>query len=130
MTNHSNNQKAILATAFHRALTSADWAAIRSLLTEDCVWTLPGDNRISGRVEGPDAVVERARLIAGYGVDFKLLHVLESRDNMALSLHNTANRDGVVLDEHLTTACTLREGRIAVIETFLSDVAGMNAFFV
>ncbi|MBC3841082.1 nuclear transport factor 2 family protein [Streptacidiphilus sp. 4-A2] len=130
MSNDSNNQKISLAAAFHRALTSADWAAIGSLLTEDCVWTLPGDNRVSGRVEGSDEVVGRARLIAGYGVDFALLHLLESRDNMALSLHNTANRNGVILDEHLTTVCTLREGRIASIETFLSDVAGMNAFFV
>lgn len=30
----------------------------------------------------------------------------------------------------LATVCRLREGRIAAIETYLSDVEGMNRFFV
>ncbi|MFG3223898.1 nuclear transport factor 2 family protein [Kitasatospora sp. NPDC048194] len=119
-----------LGRRFHAALTAGDWAAIRSLLHDDATWTLPGDNTISGTAVGGDAVVERARKIASYGVSFELLHVLVSRDNMALSLHNTARRPDAVLDEHLTTVCRLRDGRIAEIETYLSDVPGMNAFFV
>ncbi|WP_276329047.1 hypothetical protein [Crossiella equi] len=35
-------------------------------------------------------------LIAGYGVNFELPHILESRDNFALSPHNTARRGEVV----------------------------------
>ncbi|MGW1893359.1 nuclear transport factor 2 family protein [Streptomyces sp. NPDC002004] len=123
------DERLALAEAFRQNLTARDWPGLRALFTEDATWTLPGDNRISGRVEGADAVVERARLIAGYGVHFDFERVLVSRDNMALSLHNTGERDGVVLDEHLATVCTLREGRIAAVETFLSDVPGMNAFF-
>ncbi|HUQ58207.1 hypothetical protein [Lentzea sp.] len=92
-------------------------------------WTLPGDNRISGTAEGPDGVVGRVRLISSYGVDFALLHVLVSRDNVALNLHNTATRGDLVLDEHLATVFTLRDGKVARIETFLSDVDGMNRFF-
>ena len=76
-----------------------------------------------------EAVIERAQLIASYGLSFELKHVLLSRENMALSLHNTAERDGVRLDEHLATVCRLRDGRIADVETFLSDVPGMNTFF-
>ncbi|WP_435837153.1 nuclear transport factor 2 family protein [Streptomyces achromogenes] len=100
------------------------------MLTDDATWTLPGDNTISGTAVGADAVVERARKIASYGLDFRLLHILVSRENMALSLHNTAQRGDVRLDEHLSTVCRLRDGRIASIETYLSDVPGMNAFFV
>ncbi|WP_446447326.1 hypothetical protein [Streptomyces broussonetiae] len=59
-----------------------------------------------------------------------MLHVLVSRENKALSLHNTARRPDAILDEYLTTVCRLRDGRIADIETCLSDVPGMNAFFV
>ncbi|WKE67654.1 MULTISPECIES: nuclear transport factor 2 family protein [unclassified Streptomyces] len=92
--------------------------------------TLPGENTISGTVVGADAVVERARKIASYGLSFELLHILVSRENMALSLHNTAQRPDAVLDEYLSTVCRLRDGRIAGIETYLSDVPGMNAFFV
>lgn len=125
----TSDEKAALATAFHAGLAAADWELVRSLLTDDATWTLPGDNRVSGRVVGADAVVERVRQIAGYGVNFDFQRVLVSRDNLALSLHNTAERDGVVLDEYLATVCFLRDGKIAAIETYLSDVDGMNAFF-
>nr|WP_247690546.1 hypothetical protein [Streptomyces sp. B15] len=89
-----------------------------------------GDDAISGTADGADAVVERAQLIASYGLDFELLHLLVSMENMALSLHNTARREDAVLDEYLATVCRLRDGRIASIETYLSDVPGMDAFFV
>jgi uncharacterized protein len=118
-----------LARDFHRALVNRDWAHMRSMFHDDASWTLPGDNAISGRAEGGDAVVERARLIASYNLSFELKHVLLSRDNMALSLHNTAERDGIRLDEYLATVCRLRDGRIAEVETYLSDVDGMNRFF-
>ncbi|WP_037577756.1 nuclear transport factor 2 family protein [Phaeacidiphilus oryzae] len=119
-----------LGRSFHQALISADWEGIRALLHEDATWTLPGDNAVSGTAAGADAVVERAQRIASYGLDFALLHLLVSRENLALSLHNTARRGDVVLDEYLATVCRLRDGRIAGIETYLSDVAGMDAFFV
>ncbi|MFY4722742.1 nuclear transport factor 2 family protein [Streptomyces sp. LaBMicrA B280] len=119
-----------LGRRFHAALVSGDWPAIRSMLHDDATWTLPGDNTISGTAVGAPAVIERAQLIASYGLSFELLHVLVSRENMALSLHNTAQRPGAILDEYLSTVCRLRDGRIAEIETYLSDVPGMNAFFV
>lgn len=74
-------------------------------------------------------MIERADLIASYGLTFTLEHVLLSRTNMVLALHDTASRDGLVLDEHLATVCTLAEGKIVEIETYLSDLDMMNAFF-
>jgi ketosteroid isomerase-like protein len=119
-----------LGKQFHSYLIARDWDGIRTLLTDDATWSLPGDNTISGTAEGADAVVERAKKIASYGLNFELLHILVSRENMALSLHNTAHRDDAQLDEYLSTVCRLRDGKIASIETYLSDVTGMNAFFV
>lgn len=119
-----------LGRSFHQALVSGDWDGIRALLHDDATWTLPGENTVSGTAYGADAVVERAQRIASYGLDFELLHTLVSRENMALSLHNTARREDAVLDEYLATVCRLRDGKIANIETYLSDVSGMNAFFV
>lgn len=126
----SAEERIAMADRFRTGLVTADWELIRSLLAEDVVWTLPGDNRVSGAVHGAAAVIERIRLIAGYGVNFDFRRPLVSRDNFALSLHNTAARDGLVLDEHLATVCVLRGDRIGAIETYLSDVPGMNAFFV
>lgn len=118
-----------LAHDFHKALVAGDWKALRALFHSDVTWTLPGDNAISSAARGVDAVVERAQLLASYGLSFALEHVLLSRDNMALGLHNTAERDGIRLDEHLATVCRLRDSRIFEIETFVSDVPGMNRFF-
>ncbi|MGW8377943.1 nuclear transport factor 2 family protein [Streptomyces sp. ODS28] len=126
----TDDEKYEIGRRFHAALSVADWDGIRSLLHDDATWSLPGSNTVSGTAEGADGIVERAQKIAGYGLDFKLLHILVSPENMALSLHNTARREDAVLDEHLSTVCTLRNGKIARIETYLSDVAGMNAFFV
>ncbi|HTF52134.1 MAG TPA: nuclear transport factor 2 family protein [Pseudonocardia sp.] len=118
-----------LATTFHRALITRDWALLREIMAPEVTWTLPGDNTVSGTVVGIDEVIARAELIASFGLTFTLEHVLVSRDNMALGLHNTARRGDLVLDEHLATVCTLRDGVIVVIETYLSDLDGMNAFF-
>ena len=64
-----------------------------------------------------------------HGLLITLQHVLVSRDNMALSLHNEARRGDLVLDEQLATVCRIGEGKIVAIETYLSDVDGMNTFF-
>jgi ketosteroid isomerase-like protein len=49
---------------------------------------------------------------------------------VALSLNNTAKRNTLNLDQHLATICSLRDGRISRIDTYLSDVDMLNAFFV
>lgn len=118
-----------IATEFHTALTTGDRDRLRAILDPEVSWTLPGDNAVSGRADGADAVLERATLIASYGVDFALEHVLVSAEHVALGLHNTARRGDRVLDEHLATVCRIGGGRIVEIETFLSDEPGMNAFF-
>jgi ketosteroid isomerase-like protein len=112
-----------LAAGFHRALTTKDWSLLRSVMSPDVIWTLPGDNTVSGTAFGIEAVIDRAELIAGYGLTFELERVLVSRDNMALALRTTA------LDAHLATVCTVQAERIVRIETYLSDLDGMNAFF-
>ncbi|WP_333260965.1 nuclear transport factor 2 family protein [Microcoleus sp. S13_C5] len=125
-----HNAKLDIARRFHAALAAGDWSAIPALLTDDAHWTLPGENTISGTANGADAVVDRARKVASYGLNFELLHILVSRDNVALSLHNTAQQGDRVFDEYLATVCRLKDSKIAAIETFLSDVDGMNAFFI
>jgi uncharacterized protein len=125
----AEDTKQRLARAFHQALLTRDWESLRSIMAPDVTWTLPGDNRISGTATGIDHVIERAILIASYGPSFELLNILVSRDNMALAIHNQASRGDLVLDEYLATVCTISDGMIDKIETYLSGVDGMNAFF-
>ena len=116
------------AEAFLEALGRRDWEGLGALFTEDVVWTLPGDSKISGRAEGIVAVVQRARTITSYGLTFTLKHILLGQSGMALSLNNTARRGDLVLDEHLATVCGFREGKISNIDSFLSDVPMADAF--
>lgn len=103
---------------------------MRSLLTDDSTWTMPGAGTISGTAVGGDAVTARAQQIVGYGLNFELQDVLIGQHGLALSLHNTATRDSLVLDERLATVCQLRAGKISGIDTYISDIEGFNAFFV
>ena len=83
-----------IAHCFHAALVARDWSALRALLTDDACWTLPGDNTISGTARGANAVVDRARKIASYGLNFELLHVLSAETTWPYLLHNTARQGG------------------------------------
>ncbi|MDQ1295930.1 MAG: uncharacterized protein QG608_3817 [Actinomycetota bacterium] len=121
--------KQYLAATFLRALATGDRSLLRTILDPQVTWTLPGENRISGTACGLTAVLDHVELITGYGITITPLHVLVSRDNMALNLHNTGRRGALVLDQHLATVCTIHDDRIVAIETYLSDVEGMNAFF-
>lgn len=119
-----------LSRRLYKAIAVGDWSEFRALLHDDATWVIPGDNAVSGIVDGADAVTERGKKIISYGHNLNLLHILVSRENMALLWHNTSRRDDAVLDEYLATVCRLHEGKIANIETYMADVPGMNAFFV
>ncbi|MEV8098979.1 nuclear transport factor 2 family protein [Kitasatospora sp. NPDC085879] len=126
-----HNGHAEVAGRFLAAFGARDEPALRALLAEDIVWSMPGSGTISGTVRGRDAAVARAWEIAGRGVHTELRHVLVGQHGAALSLHNTAHTpDGRVLDEHLATVLTISDGVIAAIDSYLSDVDGMSAFFV
>lgn len=112
----------------YRAITH-DWDLMRTIMAPDVVWSLPGSSRISGEAHGVDAVIASCQLITSYGLNFGLKHVLYGQFGSTLSLHNTAKRGDLVLDEHLATVCSLREDKISRIDTYLSDVPMANAFF-
>jgi hypothetical protein len=126
----TDEHKKTIARQFLEALRSRDWSLLRSIMTDDIVWTLPGTSLISGEASGVDAVIGRAQRIVSYGLTFNLNHILIGQAGLALSLHNIAKRGAQNLDEHLATVCNLRDGKICAINTYLSDVEMVNAFFV
>ena len=123
-------EKRAVAEEFLAGLKTRDWDRLRAVMTDDIVWTMPGSSLISGEASGVEAVLARSQQIVGYGLDFALNHILIGQYHVALSLHNTATRGDLKLDEYLATVCFLRDGKISAIHTFLSDIDGMNAFFV
>jgi hypothetical protein len=119
-----------LGTGFYSAVSTGNWSLLPDVLHPEATWTFPGDNVISGTAHGIDEIIDKAVLIGSYGVSIQLEYLMQGRSSFILKLHNTARRGSLVLDEHLATVCTVRDGLIATADTHLSDIAGMNAFFV
>jgi uncharacterized protein len=126
----TEKEKTEIAQKFLAGLRNRDWDLLKSIMADDIVWSLPGSSLISGEAHGVDAVIQRARLVVSYGLTFTLKHILLGQHGVALSLNNTAQRGDVILDQHLATVCRLRDGKIFTIDTYLSDVDMVNAFFV
>jgi uncharacterized protein len=119
-----------IANQFLTGLRTRNWELLKSIMASDVVWNLPGSSLISGEAQGVDAVIQRAQLIVGYQLTFTLKHILIGRHGVALSLNNTARRGELVLDEHLATVMRIRNGKISAIDTYLSDIDMLNAFFI
>lgn len=123
-------EKKVLAEKFIEGLTHHDEQLLRRIFTDDISWSLPGGSLMSGEARGLAAILKRAETLRKYGVNVAIEHVVFGLQDVALHLHNTGKRDGQILDEHLTTVCRLRNDKIYRLDTFLSDVPMLNAFFV
>jgi hypothetical protein len=62
----TNEPKKTIAQQFLGALRSRDSGLLRSIMTDDTIWTLPGSSLISGEASGVDAVIARAQRIVSW----------------------------------------------------------------
>jgi uncharacterized protein len=125
----TDQDRKYLATSFIEALRAGDAGGFRSIMTDDVLWTLPGTSLVSGIANGVEGILKRARCIVEYGANVEIQHVVLGYEGVALLLHNTGKRNGRILDEYLTTVCTLRNGKIARLDTYISDIEMVNAYF-
>lgn len=126
----TDDAKKNVAEAFIAALRAGDKSALQAIMVDDAVWSLPGSSTMSGEARGVDAILKRSEILRSYGVKIEIEHVVYGLRDVALHLHNTGRRDGRILDEHLTTVCHLDGAKIRRLDTFISDVEMLNAFFV
>lgn len=126
----TDSAKKNIAEAFISALRARSQNALQAIMVDDIVWSLPGSSAMSGEARGVDAILKRSEILHGYGVKIEIEHVVYGFHDVAMHLHNTGNRDGRILDEHLTTVCRLEGEKISRLDTFISDVEMLNAFFV
>jgi ketosteroid isomerase-like protein len=125
----TDDQKQQLARKFLSVLSAPDEDVVRNVAVEDVIWTFPGSSPISGEAHGVAGVLKRGSLIAGYGVKVEILHAVYGRSGAAMILHNTASRNGRVLDERVVAMFAFRGDKIERLDTYLSDVAMADAFF-
>jgi uncharacterized protein len=124
-----DSDKKALATSFIEALRSMDAKGFQNIMTEDVVRTLPGSSVVSGIAHGVAEILRRAQAIVDRNVTLEVMHVVLGYEGVALLLHNTGQWKGKVLDEYLTTVGTLRDGKIARLDTYISDIAMVNTYF-
>jgi len=126
----TETEKKEIAEGFITGLSNRDANLLKSIMTDDVVWSLPGKSLMSGEAHGVDAILKRSETLHRYEVKIELEYVVFGYQDVALHLHNTGKRGDKILDEHLTTVCSLRGNKIRRLDTFISDVQMLNAFFV
>ena len=124
-----DSTKKKIAEAFIIALGAGSKSGLQAIMVDDIVWSLPGSSTMSGEACGVDAILKRSEILRGYGVKIEIEHVVYGFRDVALHLHNTGQKNGRILDEHLTTVCHLDGDKIRRLDTFISDVEMLNAFF-
>lgn len=125
----TSDEKRQLAHRFLSVLSAPDEEVVRGVVNEDMVWSFPGSSVISGEARGVPGVMARARKIAAHDVDVEVGRTVYGFSGVAVFLHNTGSKNGRRLDEHLAAVFSFRDGKIARLDTFLSDVPMVEAFF-
>jgi|SRR5271156_802452 len=125
----TEQEKKKLATSFIAALRAQYIDGFNAIMTDDVVWSLPGSNLVSGLANGIDGILKRARTLIKYGVSIEIQHLVVGYEGVALLLHNTGSQNGRILDEYLTTVCSLRDGKISRLDTYISDIPMVDAYF-
>jgi muconolactone delta-isomerase len=125
----TDQERTEIAKSFIAAVRAGDARTFQAIMTDDVIWSLPGTSVVSGLANGVDGIVKRAQRLREYGVTLEIQHVVLGYEGVALLLHNTGNRNGQILDEYLTTVCALRDGKIARLDTYISDIPMVDAYF-
>ena len=122
--------RATFVNDLRAALSTLDREQITALVHDDIVWVLPGHNTVSGETVGVDGIFGRLAKLASYNVKIEIKNGMVSPDGVAMILHNTGNHNGLPLDEYLVSAVTLKDDKASRIDTYISDIPMMDAYFV
>jgi len=125
----TQDQKLQLAREFLSVLSTPDESTVRKVVADDMVWSFPGSSVIPGESHGVAGVMARARVIAAHKVHVEIGRAVYGYNGVAIFLHNTGSESGRVLDEHLAAVFTFRGDKIGRLDTYLSDVPMVEAFF-
>lgn len=123
-----DEDKLKLGNQFILAFRNRDWDLLKSIITEDCTWSLPGMGELAGESAGPAEIVEKAKQFV-IKLSLELNHIQYSLNCVALAIKNKTVTVGSDTQEHVATVTTLRDGKISGINSFFSDVAGVREQF-
>jgi ketosteroid isomerase-like protein len=125
----TDQEKLALARRFLSVLARPDPDVVKSVAVDDVVWSFPGTSPISGEARGIDGVMNRAKVISSFKVNVEVVRAVYGSEGVAIILHNTSNREGLILDEHIAAVFSFRGDKISRLDTYLSDVPMAEMFF-
>jgi ketosteroid isomerase-like protein len=120
----------VVQRAFGAALAQ-DWDTVRPLLHDDFTWTIPGRSRISGDAVGVDAFAARFGEILAGGLHVELLDTLAAGEHVVTVQRNSAppGDGGPALDLTAVNLFTVRDGKLARMQSFVSDQYALDAYW-
>jgi ketosteroid isomerase-like protein len=120
----------------YKAFGEGDMEALASLMTDDVIHVVPGDNRFAGEHRGKDQVFAfygGLNEVSGGTYSAELLSIEEKGDDTVVSKHRgSAERGGQKLDTTETLTFTIKNGKITkLVSSFdsLEDEKAEDAFW-
>lgn len=115
------------------AFNTGDLKTLTELFDESAVWHTPGRSPLAGDHEGREEIFAQfARYAEDTNGTFKasLMHVLASEDGLVVGIHhNTAERDGLVLDVGCCVIFEFMDGRVIDAREHFYDLHAWDEFW-
>lgn len=122
-----------IARQYADAVSAKDFATVTGLFADDIVWHQPGDNRFSGSHRGTAAIGEMfGDMMTVTEGTFALEPTTEPMANgslVAVSVHFSAERDGVVMGRNGVDLLRIEGERIAEVWLFSAGQQGEDEFW-
>ena len=118
--------------AYQLAMARQDFAEGAKIFAPDVIYTVPGANLLSGRYEGPEAVMgylERIMEITARTYDISDMLWLIAQDRVALSTRNHAAIGGETLDWDELIVFEFADGVKKRIDLYQSEQKAVDEFF-
>src|SRR4029077_3084817 len=80
-------EKREITQKFSAEMSARDIDLLKSIMTDDVVWSLPGNSLMSGEAHGVEAVLKRAETMHRHGVNVGIEHVVFGLKDVAQHLH-------------------------------------------
>ncbi len=106
-----------------------DLDAARAAVTDDFVWHIPGTSQISGDIHGVEAWASHLARLFAAGLKPQVIAFLEGDGYVAALQRNVADNGDHHLDIPVITLYTLRDGRLARMDTFFGDQVAAEEFW-
>ncbi|MGH8930665.1 MAG: nuclear transport factor 2 family protein [Egibacteraceae bacterium] len=127
----ADNTAPAMVEQMYDCFNRGDMDTIRnSVFAPDIVWRLPGRHPLGGVKQGADEVIAFFEQLNKAGIQVELRGIDTFGDDAAIEVHRGYGETaGVRLDAINCTMYTLRDGKIAEVQVFMSDQYGADNFF-